>query len=132
MAVQICIFSECPKVPRGHHPVSQSSVYQDSKNAIKRCMDPKTRCSHKSSFYSRTISLSRRFERNKNVPSPSTRKTQYRGEPPRTRSSVLGLRPTGIEFRILCLEGGAVSCHSSHHPQEVFLAQFSLYMHKVV
>ena len=25
---------------------------------------------------------SRRFERNKNVSSPSTRKTQYRGEPP--------------------------------------------------
>ena len=24
----------------------------------------------------------------------------------------------------------AVSCHSSHHPQEVLLAQFSLYIHK--
>ena len=50
-------FSKCPKVPRGHHPVSQSRVYQDSKNAVKRCMDPKTRCSHKSSFYSRTTAI---------------------------------------------------------------------------
>ena len=34
----------------------------------------------------------------------------------------------GPEFRILCLE--AVSSQSSHHPQEVLLAQFSLYVHK--
>ena len=40
-------------------------------------------------------------------------------------TSVLGLRPPGLEFRILC--GGH---HSSHHPQEVLLAQFSLYVHK--
>ena len=33
--------------------------------------------------------------------------------------SVLGLRPPGLEFRILCLEG---SSQSSHHPQEVLLA----------
>ena len=34
---------------------------------------------------------------------------------------MLGLRPPGLEFRILCLED---------HPQEVPLAQFSLYVHK--
>ena len=33
------------------------------------------------------------------------------------------VRPPGLEFRIL-------SSHSSHHPQEVLLAQFSLYVHK--
>ena len=33
MAVLICI-TKCPKGPRGHHPVSQSRVYQDTKNAI--------------------------------------------------------------------------------------------------
>ena len=58
IAVKIAFFSKCQKVPRGHHPVSQSRVYQDSKNAIKRCMDLKTGCSHKSSFYSRTSTKS--------------------------------------------------------------------------
>ena len=48
---------------------------------------------------------SRRFERNKNVSSPSTRKTQYCGEPLWPGGSVLGLRPPWFEFRILCLEG---------------------------
>ena len=38
----------------------------------------------------------------KNVSSSSTRKTQYCGEPPWQRGSVLGLRPSGFEFRILC------------------------------
>ena len=135
-----------------------------------------------------------RFERNKNVSSPSTCKTQYCGEPPRPRGSVLGLRPPGLEFQILCLEGSVISfispsvlvilvetklrcgknstphmykynvqvqrqhlveckshslitrlAHSRsvisrkplffkqpalHHPQEVLLAQFSLYVHK--
>ena len=41
---------------------------------------------------------------------------------------MLGLRPTGFEFRILCM--GAVPSHSSHYPQEVLLAQFGLYVHK--
>ena len=49
----------------------------------------------------------------KNVSSPSTYESQYCGEPQGPRGSVLGLRPPGLEFRILCLE-----------------AQFSLYMHK--
>ena len=55
-------------------------------------------------------------------------KIQYYGEPPRPRGSVLGLRPPGLEFRILCWR--AVSSHSSHHSQEVILARFSLYVHK--
>ena len=64
----------------------------------------------------------------KNVSSPSTCESQYCGEPPWPRGSVLGLRPPGLEFRILCLEDSVIS--SSHHPQEVLLAQFSLYVHK--
>ena len=44
----------------------------------------------------------------------------------RPRSSELGLRPPGFES----CGWRAVSLHSSHHPQEVLLAQFSLYVHK--
>ena len=44
---------------------------------------------------------------------------------------MLVLIPPVLEFRILCLGGGgAVSSYSSHHPQEVLLAQLSLYLHK--
>ena len=35
--------------------------------------------------------------------------TQYCGEPPWPRGSVLGLRPPGLEFRILCLEDSVIS-----------------------
>ena len=42
---------------------------------------------------------------------------------------MLDLRPPGLELRIMCLEE-TVSSHSSHHSQEVLLAQFSLYVHK--
>ena len=45
----------------------------------------------------------------KNVSSPSTCESQYCGEPPWPRGSVLGLRPPGLEFRILCLEESAIS-----------------------
>ena len=54
-------------------------------------------------------SRSRWFERNKNVSSPSTCESQYCGEPPWPRGSVLGLRPPGLEFRILCLEDSVIS-----------------------
>ena len=55
-------------------------------------------------------SRSRWFERNKNVSSPSTcKKTQYCGEPPWPRGSVLGLRPPRLEFRILSLEYNVIS-----------------------
>ena len=43
--------------------------------------------------------------------------------------SVLGLRSPVLEFRILFL-GGAMSSYPSHYPQEVLLAQFSLYVHE--
>ena len=54
-------------------------------------------------------SRSRRFERSKNVSSPSIRKTQCCGGPPWPRGSVLGLRPPGFEYRILCLESSVIS-----------------------
>ena len=54
-------------------------------------------------------SRARRFERNKHVSSLSTYKPQYCGEPPSPRGSVLGLRPLGLEFRILCLEDSVIS-----------------------
>ena len=43
------------------------------------------------------------------VSSPSTCGSQYCGEPPWPRGSVLGLRPSGLEFRILCLEDSVIS-----------------------
>ena len=36
--------------------------------------------------------------------------------------------PPGLEFRILCLEGGVIPFIP--HPREVLLVQFSLYVHK--
>ena len=55
------------------------------------------------------VSQSRRFERNKNVSSPSTSETQYCEEPPCPRGIVLALRLPGFAFRILCLEGSVIS-----------------------
>ena len=43
-----------------------------------------------------------------NVSSPSTCENQYCREPPQPRGSVLGLRPSGLEFRILCLEDSVI------------------------
>ena len=71
------------------------------------------------------VSRSRRFERNKNVSSPSTRKTQYCGEPC-PRGSVLGLRSPRFESYVW----RAVSSQSSHHPREVLLAHLNLYVNK--
>ena len=45
----------------------------------------------------------------RNVSSPSTCESQYCGEPPWPRGSVLCLRPLGLEFRILCLEDSVIS-----------------------
>ena len=45
----------------------------------------------------------------KNVSSPSTCESQYCGEPPWPRGSVLGLRPPRLEFQILCLEDSVIS-----------------------
>ena len=55
------------------------------------------------------VPRSRQFESDTNVSSSFTRKTQYCGEPPWQRASVLSLRPPGFEFRILCLEGSVIS-----------------------
>ena len=73
-------------------------------------------------------SRSRRFERNKKCSSPSTPKTQYCGEPLWPRGSVLGLRPPGFEFRILCLEGSVISLISPSSRGSP--AQFGLCVHK--
>ena len=59
---------------------------------------------------------------NKMSLSRSLVKIQYCGEPPWPRGRVLGLRRESF--------WKAVSSHSSHYPQEVLLAQFSLYVHK--
>ena len=48
----------------------------------------------------------------KNVSSLSTCESQYCGEPPWSIGSVLGLRPPGLEFRILCLEDSVISINS--------------------
>ena len=45
----------------------------------------------------------------KKVSSLSTCESQYCGEPSCPRGSVLGLRPPGLEFRILCLEDSVIS-----------------------
>ena len=39
----------------------------------------------------------------------SLAKIKYCGEPPSPRGDVLGLRPPGLDFRILCLEGSVIS-----------------------
>ena len=49
-----------------------------------------------------------------NVYSPSTCETQYCGEPPWPRGSVLGLRPPGLEFRIMCLRWSKARFISFH------------------
>ena len=65
------------------------------------------------------VSRSRRFKRNKNVSSIST---------PKTMGS---LRDREIAYLASDLQGSNVwRAVSSHHPQEVVLAQFSLYVHK--
>ena len=72
------------------------------------------------------FALVRRIKINKNVSPPSTHKTQNCGEPLCPRGSVLDLQ--GFNFKSCVWR--AVSSHSSHHPQEVLLAQLSLYVHK--
>ena len=52
-------------------------------------------------------------------PTCSLVKIQYCGDPPWQRSSELGLRPPGLEFRILCLEDSDIS----------FISPCSLYVH---
>ena len=56
-------------------------------------------------------------------------KNLYCWELPWPRDSVLGLRPPGAEWRIMCLEGSVI-LFISVNPQEVLMAQFSLNVHK--
>ena len=61
---------------------------------------------------------SRRFEINKNVSSPSTRETQYCGEPPWPRGIACSASDLkGLNFKNCVWR--TVSSHSSHHPQKV-------------
>ena len=43
------------------------------------------------------------------VSSRSRVEIEYCGEPPCSRGSVIGLKPPGIKFRIMCLEGSVIS-----------------------
>ena len=61
----------------------------------------------------------------KNVSSPFTCESQYCGEP---RDREVACSASNFESCVW----RTVSSQSSHHPQEVLLAQFSLYMHKCV
>ena len=74
-------------------------------------------------------SRSRRFERSKNVSSPSTRKSIVESLCDReVACSAPGRQCSNFEFCVW----RAMSSHSSHHTQEVLLAQFNLYyVHKV-
>ena len=56
--------------------------------------------------------LASEFQRSKMFLPRSIVRIQYCGEPPRPRGSVLGLRPPGLEFRSLCLEGSDISFSS--------------------
>ena len=52
--------------------------------------------------------LAFKFQRNKMFLHRSLANIQYCGEPPWPIGSVLGLRPPGLEFRILCPEGSVI------------------------
>ena len=66
--------------------------------------------------------LAFQFQRNNMFFPRSLVKIQYCGEPPWPRGSELGLEPLGFEYCVRM----AVLSHSSHHLQEVLLAQFRL------
>ena len=73
--------------------------------------------------------VSRRFERNQNVCSPSTRnKLSIVGSSHDLEVACAASDLQGLNFESCVWR--AVSSHSSHHPEDVILAQFSLYVHK--
>ena len=90
--------------------------------------------SGRAAYLESRISLARtslwafKFQRNKVFLPRSLVKIQYCEEPLWLRGSVLGPRLQGSNFESCVWR--AVSSHSSHHPQEVLLAQFNLYVHK--
>ena len=69
--------------------------------------------------------LAFKFQRNKMFLPRSLSKIKYCWEPPWSRGSVLSLRTPGSYF-----DSCVCRAVSSHHPQEVLLAQFSLYVNK--
>ena len=71
---------------------------------------------------------SRRFKRNKNVSSPSTCESRIVGSLRDREVACSASDPQGSNFESCVWR--TVSSQSSHHPQEVLLAQFSLYVHK--
>ena len=68
------------------------------------------------------------FQRDKIFLHRSLVKIQYCGDSLWPGDSVLGIRPPGLEFRVLCLQGSVISFISLS--SVVLLAQFSLYLHK--
>ena len=74
------------------------------------------------------MTYSRRFERNINVSSPSTCETQYCGSLRDREVACSASNRQGSNFESCVWR--TVSSHSSHHPQEVLLVRFSLYVHK--
>ena len=81
----------------------------------------------KSDIASSSPGMAFTFQRNKMFLSCSLVKIEYCGELPWPRGSVLGLRLSGPEFWILCLEGKYVTSFISPSSQ-VFPAQFSQFI----
>ena len=81
----------------------------------------KAACLKKSEIAGLSPALAFKFQRNQMFLPRSLVKIQW------PRGSVLGLRPPGLEFRIMCLDDSVISFI---RPQEVLLIQFSLYVHK--
>ena len=82
---------------------------------VKNCPEKRYVIVERPPWYSLCIgpTLALAFElQKKNLPR-SLVKIQYCGEPPWPRGSVLSLRPPGLAFRILCLEGSVISFISS-------------------
>ena len=80
-------------------------------------------CSESRSSRVRTTLLHLIFKETKSVFPAHSQRFNIVGD----RRSVLSLRPPVFDFRG---QWRAVSSHSFHHPQEVLMAQFSLYVHK--
>ena len=82
----------------------------------------------KSEIADSSPALAFQVSKNKMFPPCSIVKIEYYGHPTWPRDNVLGRRPTELNFKSCVWR--AVSPHSYHHPQEVLLAQFSLYVNK--
>ena len=82
----------------------------------------------KSEIADSSPALAFHVSKSKMFPPCSILKIEYCGQPTWPRDNVLGRRPTGLNFKSCVWR--AVSPHSYHHPQEVLLAQFSLYVNK--